>query len=118
MGSPMEKDQLETIGEYVKSHFDEWLGESSLKLVRPESEVSLSERIIRVEEGMKAQIEIFNRVSDQIEKRFEQVDKRFEQVDKRFDRVDSSIRRVNGLLAASFLTMLGGFITIVLRIGG
>jgi len=53
----MGKNQLETIGEYVKSHFNEWLRESSLKLVRPESEVSLPERIIRVELGMKTQVE-------------------------------------------------------------
>ena len=47
--------------------------------------LQLSERIIRVEEELKAQRELMKQGFDQMEKRFEQIDKRFEQVDKRFD---------------------------------
>jgi hypothetical protein len=79
----LEKEHLEKIGQYVKSHFSEWLKESMPRYSR-DYEVDLRERVIRVEEELKSQREIIIRGFDLIEKRFEQVDKRFEQNDKRF----------------------------------
>jgi hypothetical protein len=88
------KEQLEQIGQYVKSHFSEWLRESMPRYSR-DYEIDLRERVIRVEEELKSQREIMMRGFDQVDKRFAQVDKRFdeqretmkfgfEQINKRF----------------------------------
>lgn len=47
-------------------------------------ELSLIERVIRIEEELKALREIENARFEAIEKRFEAIDKRFEAIDKRF----------------------------------
>ena len=58
----MEKDKLEAIGVYVKSHIADWIKESNIIPFSPyekehhtlvECDISLSERIVRVEEGIK-----------------------------------------------------------------
>ena len=84
---------LEQVGQYVQAHLYEWL---------PAPVLQLSERIVRVEEELKAQRELmlqgFRQVDmrfEQVEKRFEQVDKRFEQVDKRFEQVDKRFEQVD-----------------------
>ena len=58
-------------------------------------QLELIERIVRVEEGQKATIDLIKEMQrsmerglNQVDKRFEQVDKRFEQVDKRFEQAD------------------------------
>ncbi len=48
----------------------------------------LLERLIRLEEELKAQRQIMETRFDAVDKRFESVDKRFESVDKRFESVD------------------------------
>jgi uncharacterized protein YhaN len=84
---------LEQVGTYVQTHLFEWL---------PAPVLQLSERIIRVEEELKAQRELMKQGFDQIEKRLEQIDKRFEQVDKRFEQVDKRFddfnRRFTGMM--------------------
>jgi len=95
MGMAMEKEQLDSVGDYVKSHLADWIGDigdSRLRLIRSEGNNSLGERIVRVEEGIKSQIELFNHASRESEKRFtlirEEMDRRFDQVDKQFEQVD------------------------------
>jgi len=77
---------LEQVGNYVQMHLFEWL---------PAPVVQLSERIIRVEEELKAQRDLMKQGFEQMEKRFEQVDKRFEQVDKRFEQVDKRFEQAD-----------------------
>lgn len=90
--------QLQTIGEFVKSHLEEWLAEK----YRPSYDPALAERIVRVEEELKHQREIiltgFKHMDERLEavdKRFEAVDKRFEDVNKRFDDVNKRFDDVN-----------------------
>ena len=65
-------------------------------------QLELIERIIRVEEGQKATIDLIKEMQrsmerglNQVDKRFEQADKRFEQVDKRFEQVDKRFEQVD-----------------------
>ena len=58
-------------------------------------ELALVERIVRVEEGLRAVQERIEQILVQMDKRFEQVDKRFEQVDKRFEQVDKRFEQVD-----------------------
>lgn len=106
MGVPvMKEEELEAIGDFVKNHIAEWIKESNIipfsssnrenyNLI--ERDIPLSERIVRVEEGIKHQGDLLEKMLDQMDKRFMQVDKRleelrldmnnrFEQVDKRFE---------------------------------
>ena len=57
----------------------------SFKIYSEQEKLNLVERIVRVEDAIKAQNEKIELLLHQMDKRFEQVDKRFEQVDKRFD---------------------------------
>jgi hypothetical protein len=84
MGDPaliLGDTELERIGDYVKSHLRVWLAE-----MPPVSSVStqLLERMVRVEEELKAQRELMIIRFDAVDRRFEAEDKRFEAVDKRF----------------------------------
>ena len=47
-------------------------------------QLELIERIVRVEEGQKATIDLIKEMQRSMERGLNQVDKRFEQVDKRF----------------------------------
>jgi hypothetical protein len=83
----LEKEHLEQIGQYVKSHFNEWLCEAMPRYSR-DYEIDLRERVVRVEEELKSQRELMMRGFDQVDKRFE--DQReamkfgFGQMNKRF----------------------------------
>lgn len=84
----MKESDLEAVAVYVKKHIAEWIKESNIipfssGRISPEYEISLSERIVRVEEGIKHQGEVLEKLINQIDKRFDQVDKRFEEI--RFD---------------------------------
>ena len=127
-------EQLEAIGNYVRSHLNEWISDTGENAVRrSERELDLVERIIRVEESLKniqeqvkTGFEYMEKRFEQVEKRFEQIDKRFEQVDKRFEQVDkrfeelredmkTQFNRVYGFLTGLFLAVAGGFITLVIQ---
>ncbi len=106
--------------EYIKSQVFIWIKEAG---ITPNNN-QLTERIIRVEEGLKSQMQLMqqgfeqmdrqfelqreemnrrfeqqreemNQRFEQVDKRFEQVDKRFEQVDKRFEQVDKRFEQVD-----------------------
>jgi septal ring factor EnvC (AmiA/AmiB activator) len=99
----LSENQLQNIGQYVKSHLNEWLGDR-----HPERVVydpALMERMVRVEEELKHQRDLmlqgFKRMDERFEmmqsdmdKRFEQVEKRFEQVEKRFEQIDMRFEQV------------------------
>ena len=82
MGEPameLGEKELEKIGNYVKAHLPEWMGET-----RRERELDLVERVIRVEEELKNLREVMEVRFEAVNKRFEAVDKRFEDMDTRF----------------------------------
>ena len=90
------------IGEYVKPWLREVVGEMVPHLERGDFGNQLLERLIRIEEELKAQRalmdERFGFMADRftaVDKRFEAVDKRFEAVDKRFEAVDKRFDAVD-----------------------
>ncbi len=103
MGEPqVDQNQLDQIGDFVKSHLGQWIQEQNISLfpVRDKSlDKELLERMIRVEEGLKNQMELTRQGFENMEKRFierfEAVDKRFEAVDKRFEAVDKHFEAVD-----------------------
>jgi hypothetical protein len=84
-------ESLDRIGEYVKDHLGLWLkevaplqfGAGGAEDLR--REIDVRERIVRVEEELKAQREVMQQGFAMMERRFEAVDQRFEAVDKRFE---------------------------------
>ncbi len=126
------QEQLDSIGKIVQLHIHEWIGDR---------EFDQRERIIRVEESLKNQQELMKQGFNLMEKRFEQIDKRFEQVDKRFEQVDKRFEKVDkrfesqrqdmndrfarvdkqfgwvyAFLSATFVTILSGVVTLIVRL--
>jgi len=81
------EEQLRQIGNYVSRNFDELIERSRYAQSR-NYEISVIERITRVEEELKSQREIMMFGFQQMEKRFEAMqkymDKRFDDVNRRF----------------------------------
>ena len=110
MGAVVMKDEeLEVIGVYVKKHIAEWIKESNVipfstgsreQSSMIDRDISLSERIVRVEEGIKHQGDLLEKMLDQMDKRFMQVDKRLEELrldmNKRFEQVDKRFGELRG----------------------
>ncbi len=91
MGVPvLSEEEVEKIGLFLKDRISGWIEEGNI-LSFPK-DVYLAERIVRVEEGIKHQGDLMEKLMYQMDKRFEQVDKRLEQMqiemDKRFEQVD------------------------------
>ncbi len=95
MGDPsmtLANEDIQRIGEYVKP----WLREVVTAVVPPQSAqipAQLLERMVRVEEELKAQRELMTERFQAMDRRFEDLqeamDKRFEAVDKRFEAMDA-----------------------------
>ena len=79
-------------------------------------EFSLLERIVRVEEELKALREIEAARFEAMEKRFEAVDKRFEAIDKRFEAIDKRFESLERRLTFMQWFMGIGFTFIALLI--
>ena len=62
-------NQLMTIGQYVKSHLDEWMGSRSPQ--RAVYDPALMERMVRVEEELKHQRELMLQGFSRMDERFE-----------------------------------------------
>ena len=81
----LREEDVGRIGEYVKP----WLREVVDRMVpRTEAagpDTALLERMVRVEEELKAQRELMDERFGFMEQRFDAVDRRFEAVDKRFE---------------------------------
>ncbi|MFW5797176.1 MAG: hypothetical protein ACOCXE_01580 [Spirochaetota bacterium] len=104
----LSREDLEQVGVYVRSHLNEWL---------PREVFDLQERIIRVEDELRAQREVmiarfdandkrfdeqlahmnerFKEQQAQMDARFEDVNQRFEDVNRRFDDVNQRFEDVN-----------------------
>ena len=72
----------------LKTFFYEWLAEAEAGRRPSAFELSLQERLIRVEEALSNQIELTRQGFAAMEKRFDSIDKRFEAADKRFEATD------------------------------
>lgn len=107
MSNAMELSQesLETIGSYIRHNLPTWLEQMDLPF-RRERDIQLTERIVRVEEELKAQRELMQQGFAAMEKRFEQVERRFEEMNRRFA---DSARHINRRLATIVvvLTLIG-----------
>lgn len=120
------EEDLQQIGEYVKEHISDWLVERSLGKPPVVYEFELRERMVRVEEELKAQRDLmregFNTIRAEMNLRLEQVDKRFEQVDRRFESVQQDIRglqqRMDSFMRWSFGVTIGtgGLIIGILKV--
>ncbi len=89
---------LQHIGRYVRAELPGWLNELGPWALGSQ----LMERMVRVEEELKAQREILlthvetsDRRFDDVNRRFEDVNQRFEDVNKRFDDVNQRFEDVN-----------------------
>lgn len=86
------REQLEQIGEYVRTNLPGWLRTMPPQSVQITDPVLL-ERVVRVEEELKSQrelmVERFEAMDRRFEERFDAAEKRFEarakEVDKRFE---------------------------------
>lgn len=100
MGDPamtIGPEELQKIGDYVRLHLAEWMGN-----VRSERDTGLMERSIRIEEELKAQRQI-------METRFEAMDRRFESIQKQMDVRFTSIQWMMGLGFTLMAALMGVF---------
>ena len=115
MGEPMtlRDEDVGRIGEYVKPWLRKLVGEMAPRQELGGAGTQLLERMVRVEEELKAQrtlmderfgfmarrfedmFEYMNTRFDAVDKRFEAVDRRFEVVDKSFESVDKRFESVD-----------------------
>ena len=107
MAEPMtlRNEDVGRIGEYVKPWLRELVGE-----IVPQPELGgvgtqLLERMVRVEEELKAQRTLMDERFGFMERRFEAVDKRFEAIDKRFEAIDKRFEELIGQMNARFGTV-------------
>ena len=102
--------ELNRIGEYVQSHLSEWMDKLGVRPVPdPVTNTHLLERVVRVEEELKAQREVMT-------VRFGAMDDRFEtmtqSMNDRFDSVNQNINVLKWFLVTSFM-VLGAAISLL-----
>ena len=71
--SSMNTEELKVIGTYVKSHLPDWIRETRNETDGSLEKFSLLERIVRVEEGLKHQGDLLEKLIHQLDKRFSQM---------------------------------------------
>ena len=82
----LSREDLEQVGVYVRSHLNEWL---------PREVFDLQERIIRVEDELKAQREVMVTRFDAVDQRFEDMNQRFEDMNQRFEDTNKRFEDMN-----------------------
>ena len=95
---------LDVLDRYLRENISRYLPESLR--VSERDKIEIIERIVRVEEGLKAQGERIEMLIHQMDKRFEemahQMDRRFEemahQMDRRFEQVDKRFNLLQWLI--------------------
>ena len=111
MGDPqmsLREEDVKRIGDYVKP----WLRDLVTEMVphRPSAaDTQLLERMVRVEEELKAQRELMGERFEAVDRRFvsmqESMDKRFEAVDKRFESMDKRFEDMKAYTDRRFSTL-------------
>ena len=111
MGDPvtLRDEDVGRIGDYVKPWLREVVGEMVPHLERGDFGNQLLERLIRIEEELKAQRALMDERFGFMADRFAAVDKRFEdvigQMNARFEAVDKRFEDVIGQMNARFETV-------------
>lgn len=121
------EEQLKQIGEYVSRNFDELLERSPYGRMRS-YEISVIERVTRVEEELKSQRDLMMKQHEmtmfgfqQMEKRFEVIQKnaddRFASIDKRFDDVNRRFTMLMWVMGIGFTltTTAISIVTVLVR---
>ena len=90
MGEPvmLKEEDVVRIGDYVKPWLRELVDHVVPRAETVDVPAALLERMVRVEEELKALRVLMDERFEFMERRFEAVDKRFEAVDKRFEDMD------------------------------
>ena len=111
MGDPvtLKEQDVGRIGEYVKP----WLRELVDRMMPREETAgvggALLDRMVRVEEELKAQRELMDERFGFMERRFEAVDKRFEDLmaysDRRFEQVDKRFNALTWMIGVGFVVL-------------
>ena len=117
---------MEEIGKYVKTHIVQWMKESEI-IPFPHQDRELLDRMVRLEEGLKFRGETLKQMMIQSDKRFAEIrtdmEKRLtdirSEMDKRFSdlrtAMDKRFNRLYVFLSGIFLTMLAGFIPLIIK---
>jgi len=79
----LSNEEIARIGDYLKDYLPQWVREFNSPALT--TNAMLLERLIRLEEELKAQRELMEARFAAMDKRFESMDKRFESMDKRFE---------------------------------
>ena len=97
MGEPvmLKEEDVVRIGDYVKPWLREVVNHVVPRAEKVDLPAALLERMVRVEEELKALRVLMDERFGFMERRFEAVDKRFEAVDKRFEAVDKRFEDMN-----------------------
>jgi len=105
-----EKRMLEILKQKEESIYQRILERLNLEGRRME----LQERAVRIEEELKGQRVLMEKLLYQFDRRFEQVDKRFEQIDKRFEQVDKRFNLLTWAMGTGF-TLIISILVVVLN---
>ena len=84
----LKQEDVVRIGDYVKPWLRELVNHAVPRAETVDVPATLLERMVRVEEELKALRVLMDERFEFMERRFEAVDKRFEAVDKRFEDMD------------------------------
>ena len=97
MGEPvmLREEDVVRIGDYVKPWLRELVDHVVPRAETVDVPAALLERMVRVEEELKAQRVLMDERFGFMERRFEAVDKRFEDINKRFEAVDKRFEAVD-----------------------
>ena len=111
MAEPMtlRDEDVGRIGEYVKPWLRELVGEMVPRQELGGAGTQLLERMVRVEEELKAQRtligERFGFVARRFEDMFEHMNTRFEAVDKRFEDTDARFKTLTWMIGVGFVVV-------------
>ena len=97
MGEPvmLKEEDVVRIGDYVKPWLREMVNHVVPRAETVDVPAVLLERMVRVEEELKALRVLMDERFGFMERRFEAVDKRFEDINKRFEAVDKRFEAVD-----------------------
>ena len=108
------ENELRQIGEYVRGNLPAWMEEISFS--HRDLPVQLVERMVRVEEELKAQRELmavrFSAVDRKFEDTLSYMEKRFDAVDKRFDAMNKRFALLQWFISIG-VVVLGTVIALI-----
>ena len=94
----LREEDIQRVGEYIKPWIRELVDRVMPRPAAVGIDAQLLERMVRVEEELKAQREL-------MDERFEVTKERFEAVDRRFDDVRESFKRTQWFIGIGFVVV-------------